>query len=251
MTGRIQRFQAFVISLMAAYVVGLHYAIARLPDLHPLTVLATAILTSVGFYRLLVGFLQWVVSANRFAKQMYWGRLYLDGLWSYRYTLSGKEYRGVWRIDQDLHRTAVLGFGVDDQFTVRSRHRSVTDLIDSSGAFDVVNLRSDRVEPNTEYYSKTTVFIGAGTRRKWFSLRRATRLRGRTVIYGGKLSGIVHDDVEFVKHESAESEDEVLDELRRLKAVEARSSEEVRRLGSPQTTSPMQGAALTTTHKEA
>jgi hypothetical protein len=146
--------------------------------------------------------------------KLYWGRLYLAGLWSYTYKKRGesKSYFGVWRFEQDLFKTSVVGFGLDENFEERSTVRSVTDLIENRGLYEIVNLRRDSVDPGREYYSTTAMTFDRNERSIF--ARHPIKIRAQTIIYGGALTGDIHKDV-FIKHENAKSEDDVIDELRR------------------------------------
>src|SRR4051794_18327595 len=72
------------------------------------------IVVSVISYELVFQVAVAAVGASTGLKKLYWGRLYLDGLWSYTSYSDGKEYRGIWRIDQDALGIAVVAFGLDD-----------------------------------------------------------------------------------------------------------------------------------------
>jgi hypothetical protein len=176
---------------------------------------AVVFLTSIGVYQLIVKVALNILGQSEVFLRVYWGRLYLNGLWAYEYTIDGavdeKMYFGVWRIEQSLFDTKVNGFGLTDKFVVRSRVRSMTDMIPAHGMYEFINIRSDAVDPAIDYYSRTAMHFELNRDR---FLRYPVRMRGKTVVYGGPYNGRVYNTV-FRKQERARTEEDVLDELRR------------------------------------
>lgn len=204
-----------------ALAVALTYAFYALNFVSKKTIVSPAVdfifvyVTSVGFYQFIVNLIYRSVAASPILMRLYWGRLHISGLWSYVYTLEGTPvdqtvYFGVWRFEQDLYKTRVVGFGLADNFRPRSQVRSVTDIVENGGGYEVINIRSDSVDSRSEYYSKTTMFFELD-RRKIF--RHPVRMRGRTFVYGGPLTGRICNN-SFIRHESARTEQDVIDELR-------------------------------------
>lgn len=169
--------------------------------------LAITFLSSIGCYKSVSSLVFWAIDKVQFIRRLVLGRSYLEGMWSYTYLLNGKEHFGIWRIEQDSHTTRVKGFGLNDDFRTRSDVRSVSDLLEVNEAFEIVNTRSDSPHKDRKYYSKTTLIPDY---KKRGLLKSAYRMRGETVIFGGPLSGNVHDDLLFEKHFDAETEEDVI-----------------------------------------
>lgn len=169
--------------------------------------------TSVGFYQLVVEAIYRIVAASPLLMRLYWGRLHVDGLWSYVYTVEGATadqiYFGIWRFEQDLYQTQVVGFGLTDDYQVRSHVRSVTDMVETGNVCEVINIRSDNINSAAEYYSRTTMYFEY-VRSRW--MRHPVRMRGKTFVYGGPLTGKICNNV-FTRHSDALSEQDVIQNL--------------------------------------
>ena len=214
MSGRIRRLTLFVLTIVVIYTIFVLKLIAKKPVISPIIDPVVVFLTSIAFYQILIDLLFQVVGRVDFFLKLYWGRLYLDGLWSYTYTLDIQDdksvYFGVWRFEQTLYDTRVVGFGLSDDFIARSRVRSVTNMIGNGGMYEFINIRSDSVDPSKDYYSRTGMFFELNKKKV---LRYPIRMRGTTVVYGGPLNGKVCNNV-FIRHESAKTEEDVVSELR-------------------------------------
>lgn len=185
---------------------------------------AVSVLTARGVYELLIQGIYWSIRNSHRLLRPYWGQLYLAGIWSYTYELSGRQYCGVWRIEQDDRSTRVMGFGLQADLKIRTMVRSVSPLIDEYGAFFVLN---DRIEfdpgpPATipidaatasepkfnesePTYSKTTLIFDGP--------RAPQSMRATTYIFGGPSSGQIHTDVVFRKREGCTSIDGAIELL--------------------------------------
>lgn len=214
MPERVQKLNFIIITVITIYTVTLQSYLVQNPIIDIFFDSVLTFFSSIGFYRLLIFFLYWLISNNEFFLKLYWGKRFIHGLWSYTYTLEGVNdstvYFGVWKFEQDLYKTKVIGFGLTDEFKVRSRVTSVTSLIEVDGKYDIINTRSDNVDPETNYYSKTSMMLES---RKGFVNKYPIKIRAQTIIYGGKLTGKVHNDI-FIKHENALSEDDVIFQLK-------------------------------------
>jgi hypothetical protein len=227
MPRRVSSVNFFVLMTVVAYTIFAQKYLLNNPLVHPIVDSIIVLLTSMGVYRIIAFSLIQVLGGTRFFLRLYWGRLYLDGFWSYSYTLDGKDaddtvYFGVWRIEQDLFETKVLGFGLTDKFIVRSRVRSMTDMISTGGLYEFINIRSDAVDPANDFYSRTSMHFELN--KNWF-MRYPIRMRGKTVVYGGPYNGRVYNTV-FVKHEKAWTEEDVIEALKRTHANLALPSEQ-------------------------
>lgn len=178
-------------------------------------------LSSVGAYKMLITFAYWAIANSNLLLRIYWGRQYIAGIWTYIYTKEGapdhssKLYFGVWKFEQDLFCTRVTGFGLTDSFVVRSRVSSITDMYERNNAHEILNERVDFVAPQVPVFSTTKMMLG--DYRRFFLLKHATTMRAHTTIYGGVLSGDVHNDV-LTKHPEFQTETEAIEFLKRYVA---------------------------------
>jgi hypothetical protein len=188
------------------------------PDVdNSLLFVAVSVLTARGVYELLIQGIYWAIRTSDRLLRLYWGQLYVAGIWSYTYELAGRHYCGVWCIKQDDRLTRVVGFGLQAaDLAKRTMVRSVSPLINEQGAYFVLNDRIEfdpgppatmpvdaatasepRFNASEPTYSKTTlVFDGP---------RAPQSMRATTYIFGGPSSGQVHTDVVFRKLEGCES----------------------------------------------
>jgi len=172
------------------------------------------LLISVGLYQFIIWFTLFIISNTPFLMHLYWGKLYVNGYWSYEYTRNGQKYFGIWRFKQDLTNTHVIGSGLNEDFSVRTIVRSVSPLIDEQGAFFVLNLRQELSSIEgfiTPVYSKTTLILDEP--RNWFSSVKT--IRGTTEIYGGNSNAHLHPNVIFKKHLKAKSDEDVINDLKK------------------------------------
>lgn len=211
---RHQRLASVSLGLTLAYALAALKFASKTTILSPVFDFVLIFITSAGLYKLVVNVICSVVGSSEFLLRLYWGRLHVAGLWSYSYTLEDSEddtvYFGVWRFEQNLFGTSVVGFGLTDDYRVRSHVRSVTDMLDNGNAYEFVNVRSDSIDSSAEYYSRTTMFFELSGRH---FLRRPIRMRGKTFVYGGPRSGGICSNF-FVRHEKARTEQDVIDIIR-------------------------------------
>lgn len=216
MNSKLHRINLIAITIVIFYTIFVQAFIVGQTSFNPIIANGLSFLTSVGFYQILVDWLYIVVARNKFLLKLYWGNQFVDGLWYYTYTIEGEHanphhvFVGVWRFDQDLFRTKVTGFGLNEELNVRSRVRSITDMFENNGAYEIINVRTDRVDPDKEYYSKSSMLFDSNKKNM---LGYPLKIRGRTTIYGGVLSGDIHEDVLY-KCEGAKTEDDAILELK-------------------------------------
>lgn len=183
----------------------------RVPDFEKSPgIQAIALATSKGVYELMVHFLFWVIDSWEFALRLYWGKLYIKGVWSYEYTLNGKAYRGVWDIRQDVNGTTVVGNGLDEDFRLRTIVRSVSPLFEEAGGYYFINSRNEMMNDNAQVFSKTTLLLD---HTRGF-LKGVTSMRGITVVYGGPSDRQLHPNVVFLRHEHIGSIEELIEKMR-------------------------------------
>ena len=213
MQTRIQRLTVVALAIALTYALLALQFVTKKTVVSPVVDFAFVYVTSAGFYQLIIQFIYKLVSASPLLLRLYWGRLYVAGLWSYTYTLEGapdkKIYFGLWRIEQDLYTTKVVGMGLTDDFEARSHVRSVTDMVENGPQCEVVNVRSDLLDSASDYYSKTTMYFERGRG----LLRRPTRMWGKTFIYGGPRSAAICSN-SFIRHPKAKSEQDIIDWFR-------------------------------------
>ena len=216
MNDKLQRLNMFVLSIIILYAIFIERLLITIPEIHPYVTAFTTFLTSVSFYYLLRDIIFRIVGNSDFFLRIYWGRMYIHGLWSYSYTHENQEssddtvHIGLWRFEQNLYETKVVGFGLTEKLEARSRVRSVTDLIESFGGYDVVNIRTDSVDSSAENFSRTSMFFELNKNRIF---KYPIRMRGKTIKYGGPLTGVICNNI-FERHEDLKTEQEVIDYLK-------------------------------------
>lgn len=227
MKSRIHRLNLLAIAFVTWYTVAVVQFFSTRTIVSPVVDAIVIFLTSMELYHILTGVLYRIVSHNKTALKLYWGREFLDGLWYYTYFREGEKADpnklcfGVWRFEQDLFQTRVSGLGLTDKFLVRSRVRSITDLVEVTGAYEIFNVRTDNAAPDRDFYSRSSMQFDAN-RASW--LNHPVKIRGKTIIYGGVLTGDVHVDV-YVKCESAKNEDEAIEMLKKyLESLKANAN---------------------------
>src|SRR4051812_45230143 len=113
MTERLRRVSFLALSIITSYTVVVATYVAKHPVVTPVIDGILIFVSSVELYRLLVDLLFKAIATVPLLLRLYWGRLYVDGLWSYTYTLDSDEpgivYFGVWKFEQNLFDTTVTG----------------------------------------------------------------------------------------------------------------------------------------------
>ncbi|HMG46576.1 MAG TPA: hypothetical protein VK614_03850 [Allosphingosinicella sp.] len=234
MKKRIRVLNSFALAIVVGYTGLASSFIAKQTVVDPFIDAAFVFLTSVGFYHIVIDIIYTAVGSIRPLLFLYWGKEYVDGLWAYSYTIEGDTtntiYFGLWRFEQDLYETKVIGFGLSDEFTARSRVRSVSDIMRDGSQCEFLNIRSDSVEPSGDYYSRTLMYFEFSRR---FLFKYPVRMRGKTVMYGGPRNGLVTNNY-FIRHPKARTEQDVIDELRASFETSGVIHPEARRQKAPQ-----------------
>lgn len=174
---------------------------------------AVTLLTAKGVYELAIWVLFRIIDSSEFALRLYWGKVYLKGLWSYEYVLNSRRYIGVWDIRQDIHGTSIIGNGLDDEFRLRTIVRNVSPLLEETGGYYFINSRNEMQNENAQVFSKTTLLLD----RPRGLFHGVTTMRAITQVYGGPSDKQLHPNVTFHKHEDVESIDELITKLKRTK----------------------------------
>lgn len=178
-------------------------------------VLAVVILSSKGLYELIIRLIFWAIKTSDHLMRLYWGHLYLRGIWSYDYTLNDKVHFGVWEFQQDIDGVQVVGNGLDDKFQVRTIVRSVSPLIEEQGGYFVLNSRNELSKENVRVFSKTTLLLDH-PRRPWALVRS---IRATTEVFGGPSDRQLHANVVFTRHPEADNIEDVIELIRRKHGV--------------------------------
>ena len=238
---RLNSLNYVVLSVVVIYTIFAQKFVIAKPILGAYFDPAFVLLTSVGFYNLLLKFMFFLFTNVPFLLQIYWGKIFVHGYWSYTYTVDGptdaedKIFFGVWRFEQSLYDTKVVGYGLHEDFRVRSRVRSVSDLIRNGEMYEIINIRSDSIESAVDNYSRTSMFFEMN-RRSLFKFPEI--IRGKTVVYGGVYSGRVYNTV-FRRHNNAKTEQDVIDILKSQHAPQLIAR---RKVGIPSRTRKSRGA---------
>lgn len=212
MRQRTERLHILISIIVIAYLVVIQEFLAKNVLFNPLADQIFVFLTSIGFYRLLVIFVFWLANRSNLILRMTWGKEYLNGIWTYKYDIDGKEYMGIWRISQSLYDVSITGYGLDEDLKIRSTFRSITPLFRNQGLYEIVFLRSIVSEPDRQHIAKTSLFFDNFKRGRLMSAPNT--IRAQTLILGGPESGTSHVDIRVIKHGRATSEQEVLASLR-------------------------------------
>lgn len=173
-------------------------------------VLAVAVLSSKGLYELIIMLMFWAIRTSDHLMRWYWGHLYLRGIWSYEYTLSGRVHFGVWDFEQDESGVQVIGNGLDENFQVRTIVRSVSPLIEEQGGYFLLNSRNELANDNARVFSKTTLLLDH-PRRPWSLVRS---MRATTEVFGGPSDRQLHPNVVFTRQVDADSIEDAIVALR-------------------------------------
>src|SRR5437660_12321256 len=70
------------------------------------------VLASLVSYELILKGMIYAIDHFGVLKKLYWGSVYLEGLWSYTSHSKETEFFGIWRIEQDIFETKVVAFGL-------------------------------------------------------------------------------------------------------------------------------------------
>ncbi len=179
---------------------------------HLLVSLLLSIFSTIVSYQILTEIIYWIVEHNDFLFKLYWGKLYLKGIWYYEYTLSSnasiKRY-GVWRIEQDLKDIYITGYGYNSDLSlIRTRLSSVTGLIKKDNIYEIVHKKIEVQNPNSDFYAKSSISF------EGLSNKYPDKFNSITYIYGGMHSGETHMD-SFTKLKEIDTEDKAIQYLRR------------------------------------
>lgn len=211
---RIRRLHSVALLIILTYAVWIARVLAVKTFVNPYVDTFVAFITSVSFYQFIVSILCGIVEKFPLLMKIYWGKQYIHGFWSYWYVLENDESKeihfGLWEIEQDLYSTSVVGFGLSNNYEIRSNVRSVTDFIDMDNCLEVINRRCDVQDSSKEVFSRTTMFFEL--ERKGI-IRCPYRMKGKTYVYGGPRNENVCNN-SFLRYNKAETVQEVIEIIR-------------------------------------
>lgn len=204
---RINYLNIIAMNIIIVIITSCNHFIYNLLNSNFVLTLTISVLAAIFSYQALTEILYKLVEKSNFLFRIYWGKLYLRGIWYYEYTIQGgdnQKYYGVWKIEQDLSNIKIIGYGYNENLTeIRTRLCSVTDLIQNNNYYDIVHIKNEVSNPNTEFYAKSSISF-LGNRKKY-----PTKFHSITYIYGGNHTGETHLDT-FYKMENVKSEDEAI-----------------------------------------
>lgn len=211
---RIQKIHSVALLIILTYAVWVSHILAAKTFINPFADAFVAFVTSVSFYQFIVRIVCTIVEKVPFLMRLYWGKKYLDGFWVYWYVLENNEDRkvhfGMWKIEQDLYHTSLVGYGLSDNYEIRSNVRSVTDFIDVENCIEVINKRCDTQDSNKEVFSRTTMFFELG---REGIFKSPDRMKGKTYVYGGPRNESICNN-SFRKYNKAKTVQEVIEIIR-------------------------------------
>lgn len=204
---RINYLNIIAMNIIIVIITSCNHFIYNLLNSNFIVTLTISVLAAIFSYQVLTEILYKLVEKNDFLFRLYWGKLYLRGIWYYEYTIQGEnnqKYYGVWKIEQNLSNINIVGYGYNENLTqIRTRLSSITDLIQNNNYYDIVHIKNEVSNPNTEFYAKSSISF-LGNYKKY-----PTKFHSITYIYGGNHTGKTHLDT-FYKMENVKSEDEAI-----------------------------------------
>jgi hypothetical protein len=202
------------VTIGLAIIIGsfIYNALSGIPQLPMAVNWIVTVIVSVTIHQIIFWFLNKIIEHSDLLLKLFWGKLYIKGFWSYTYIVDGEKKYGAWCIDQDLDSITIKGFGLSRDGSRRSDVQSVTSLIRRGNDFEVINMRRD-VSPAGEwedvfFYSKTTLHFHQRNTFMNFCPYPLS-MDGNTIIYGGALSGKIHNQLYFTKHLNAKNEHDI------------------------------------------
>lgn len=180
------------------------------------------VVVSATVHELLFFIFLCIIKHSEFLLKLFWGPLYIKGFWTYTYVIGDTKKYGAWCIDQTLDSVKIKGFGLTKDGVRRSDVQSMTSLIRRGNDWEVINMRRDLSDTgewsDVFFYSKTTLHMQQRT--TFLNLcPYPLKMDGNTIIYGGELSGQIHNQLVFTKHKEAKNEQDIekilLDKMRK------------------------------------
>jgi len=211
-TGRFVGLCTVIMAVAIAISIPINqYLMPLITPNHVLAPIFTAISLSSVIYAIL-----WSLKKCDGFLKLYWGHLYLNGYWTYVYTIhgdcSGKKYYGYWHVKQNLFCTKIVVVGLDvsadgQQVTERSASYSVTEIMENGGAYDVIFSRTTTDRNQRDFYSKTRIDPVNNPPLESFT--------ATTTLYGADSTGDVHNDT-FTKHGTIKDKRDAVEYIRKI-----------------------------------
>lgn len=136
---KINNINIIAMNIIIAVITCFNCFFSSLVSSHLTLAIIISMLAAVFSYQILTELLYKFIENNDFLFKIYWGKLYLKGIWYYEYTVQGagnKKYYGIWKINQDLNNINIIGYGYNDDLTeIRTRLCSVTELIKNNNYY--------------------------------------------------------------------------------------------------------------------
>ena len=183
---------------------------------HFIIALILSVVSSIISYQVFTELLYKIVLNVDILFKLYWGNLFLQGIWYYEYIIQEnvdytQKYCGIWKIEQDLNNIYIIGYGYNDDLTeIRTRLSSVTELIKNNKYYDIVHVKNEICNPQNEFYAKSSISFVSN--KKIYPIK----FHSVTSIYGGSHTGEKHLDT-FYKINCVNSEDEAIRIIKKFK----------------------------------
>jgi len=212
MENRKNKITSITVGIAIIIGVAINNLLAEQTELHIVINQFITVIVSATIHEFLYWIFVYVIEHMDLLLKLFWGKLYIKGFWTYTYVIDGNKKYGAWCIDQNLDSVTIKGFGLTKEGVRRSDVQSMTSLIPRGNDWEVINMRRDLSDTgewsDVFYYSKTTIHL---QQRKTFLNLCAYPLTmdGNTIVYGGELSGQIHNQLVFTKHKEAKNEQDI------------------------------------------
>ena len=207
----LERVNIAILLVTISYIITLDNFLADIDEISLQMRWFITFFTSVGVFRLLILLIYWMIRRSDLLLSVYHRNRFLKGLWTYSYEANGKRHFGIWRIAQDVTGLSITGYGVNENGTMDSHFRSISQIFEHQGVDEIMFARTD-VESCDEHYSKSTLYIDPNSRRSFLS--GPTEIRAQSVLYGYEEDGVRHAELSLRRAEKGLSENEIVDQLR-------------------------------------
>ena len=207
----LERVNIAILLVTISYIITLDNFLADIDEISLQMRWFITFFTSVGVFRLLILLIYWMIRRSDLLLSVYHRNRFLKGLWTYSYEANGKRHFGIWRIAQDVTGLSITGYGVNENGTMDSHFRSISQIFEHQGVDEIMFARTD-VESCDEHYSKSTLYIDPHSRRSFLS--GPTEIRAQSVLYGYEEDGVRHAELSLRRAEKGLSENEIVDLLR-------------------------------------
>lgn len=189
---RINKLNIISMNIIISIIIFFNYYYTDWVSKHFVIALILSVVSSIISYQVFTELLYKIVLNVNFLFKLYWGNLFLQGIWYYEYIIQEnvnhtQKYCGIWKIEQDLNNIYIIGYGYNDDLTeIRTRLSSVTELIKNNKYYDIVHVKNEICNPQNEFYAKSSIsFVDS---KKMYPIK----FHSVTSIYGGSHTGETH-----------------------------------------------------------